>query len=312
MDGVLRRLQAIRQSFEHVSALSAEQGEKIQNCLHDIYQKLLSGENFHEDTEKSFCDELLFMISEIERILYTPVVRRLIKRVQVRGLENGVNDNAELKQQQECSIRPSQHTQVKETFEKTSMTEVCKNVSESMSGVSRDYWTKRSDRVHELLGNTSLRFDKNCLKRKKQKSVSWDASVVENDTEPTREENFSPPPRPAEKRSQREKYSQGFIDSFWGLTEETWDTEDKQWMSGDIICVLNCKSELRKLLEFVKERKQVRSFYIEKKPKGLAGRKGTWLTPPYSPPLVVKYGSPDESSQLNNSQGSSTASKDST
>jgi superfamily II DNA/RNA helicase len=92
-------------------------------------------------------------------------------------------------------------------------------------------------------------------------------------------------------------HSQHDVDMFWGLTEDKSPVEgQKKWKVGETICVLNCKSELAKLTEFLKNKKVVRSFYIQRKPKGLAGLNGTWLTPPYSPPFVVKYGSPGKPS----------------
>lgn len=283
MDAVLCRLQSIRQSIEHVTTLSIDQEEKIQIMLFDIYKKLQTREACSEDTMKSLCDEVLFMLSEIESSLYIPVVNHLITRVKWQGKYN------EFRVQHEDSVCPAQETEVNEKSKKASKIEICED--ESIIGVTDDYWEKRRDRIRSLLGNTSLRFDKNCLKRKKQKSLSWDPCIARTEIELSCEDRqVSQLLRSSEERTQ---YSQVDKDTFWGLTEDKCRAgKQKKWKSGETICVLNCKSELRKLTEFLQEKKAVRSFYIRRKPKGLAGCKGTWLTPAYSPPLVVKYGCP--------------------
>ncbi len=290
MDGVLCRLLSIRQSIKHATTLSANQEKKIEILLLDIYKKLQTREACGEHTVKALCDEVLFMLSEIESLFYISVVDHLITRVKAKRQWNGLHYHNEFRVQQEDSVCPAHKTEVNENSKKAiNKIEICED--ESTSAITDDYWEKRRDRIHNLLGNTSLRFDKNCLKRNKRKSLSWDTCIAKNEIELScKDGKISEKLHSPEERTQ---YSREEIDVFWGLTENKCSVgEQKKWKPGETICVLNCKSEVRKLTEFLKEKKAVRSFYIQKKPDGLAGRKGTWLTPPYSPPLVVKYGCP--------------------
>ena len=282
MDAVLSRLQAIRQSIEHVTLLPVDQKQKIQTMFCDICRKVQTTEAYSENLTKSFCDEILFMLSKIENLLYIPVIKHLITNMQAREEKNNNYDN-------HFTVQPvhlSQKTEVDES-RKIEIRE-----DESISGTSDDYWKTRNDRMHSLLGKTSLLFDKNCRKRNEQKSLSWNPCIAQTlDPEVScKDLRTSCLLRKSEKRTQ---YSENDIDKFWGLTEDKCRvSEEKKWKNGETICVLNSKSELRKLTEIFKERTEVGSYYIQRKPKGLAGSKGTWLTPAYSPPLVVKYGIP--------------------
>lgn len=293
MDAVLSRLQSIRQCIEHVTLLPADQEQKIQIMLLDICRKLQTSEAYGEDLTKSSCDEVHFMLNKIESLLYIPVIKHLISNVQSRGEENNNYDNhltvQPVHSAQETGV--GQKKKIEKNRRKSKRIEIHQE-DESISGTSYDYWKTRKDRMHSLLGETSLRFDKKYLKRNEQKSLLQDPCIAEtSDTEVScKDLRTSHSHRESEKRSQ---YSENDIDKFWGLTEDKrLASEQKKWKNGETICVLNSKSELRKLTEIFKQKKEVRSYYIQRKPKGLAGLKGTWITPPYSPPLVVKYGIP--------------------
>ena len=293
MDGVLRRLQSIRQSIETLTTLSPDQEQKIEILLFGICTKLQEGDSCSKDTAKSLCEDVLFMLSEIESIFYLPVVDHLITRFKAKGTALKYNDESRA-QHQDAACNPSQDTEVN----KKSKNVV--NEIESFEGDSatNDYWETRRGRIHSVLGNTSLRFDKKWLKRKKtQKSLSWGPCIARTIIELPIEDHLPKVSQLLRLSKKRAGFSQEDIDTFWGLTEDKCqEKQQKRWKSGETICVLNCKSELHKLKAFLKDKKAVRSFYIQRKPKGLAGCNGTWLTPPYSPPLVVKCGNSGKSS----------------
>ena len=282
MDAVLSRLQSIRQAIEHVTLLPADQEQKIQIMLLDIGKTLQTTEAYSEDPTKSFCDEVLFMLNKIESLLYIPVIKHLITNVQGKGEENNYDNH--------FGVKPALSTQETEVNGKSKkVTKIDIREDETISGTSDDYWKRRRDRMHSLLDKTSLRFDKNYLKRRQQKLLLRVPCIVETTDSKFSCKHVKTPPS--------EKYPQSpmnDIDMFWGLTEDKcWESEGRKWKNEETICVLNCESELRNLTEmFIKEKKNLRSFYIQRKPKGLAGSKGTWLTPAYSPPLVIKYGLP--------------------
>lgn len=149
-----------------------------------------------------------------------------------------------------------------------------------------DYWSNRRNRVHFLLGVTSLRFDKSRLTRSKTKPA-----IIENVDENvfSKIENNDTVKCPV--LSSKDDHHCPDIDKFWGLSEDFCHTDmNKTWKNGDLICTLNSRAALNTMREFLKQQRKTRSFYIERKPMGLAGRKGTWLTPPYRPPFEVKYG----------------------
>lgn len=281
MDAVLSRLQSIRQAIEHVTLLPADQEQKIQIMLLDICKTLQTTEAYSEDPTKSFCDEVLFMLNKIESLLYIPVIKHMITNVQARGEANNYDNNFGVK-----PVLSTQETEVNGKSKKVTKIEIRED--ETISGTSDDYWKRRRDRMHSLLGKTSLRFDKNYLKRSQQKLLLRDPCIVETSDSKLSCKDVKTPI--SEKCAQSPMND---IDFFWGLTEDRcWESEGKKWRNGETICVLNSESELRNLTEMFKEKKNLRSFYIQRKPKGLAGSKGTWLTPAYAPPLVIKYGLP--------------------
>ena len=55
MDGVLRRLQSIRQSIENLTTLSPDQEQKIEILLFGICTKLQERDACSKDTAKALC-----------------------------------------------------------------------------------------------------------------------------------------------------------------------------------------------------------------------------------------------------------------
>lgn len=274
MDTVLNRLQSIRQSMEHVVSLSKNQEKKIQETLFSICNKLQTSDGGEEDT--SSCEDVLRMISMVERILYIPVVNHLMVRLKGRVQGNDSNRTQTIQEYTKCLAEENKLNEKP----KGRNNKICE--SESVNFLLDDYWDKRRNRIHSLLGNSSLRFDKNyLLKSSKQKENPWDHRLAENEVEHS--------PQKRKPRKERTVYSKEDTDRFWGLTEDKLDNK-KKWVPGETICILNCASDLNKFTEFLQQKKAERSFYVQRKPEGLAGRKGTWLTSAYKPPLVIKYG----------------------
>ena len=294
MDAVLRRLDSIRQSIEHVITLSADEERKMHILLRDINKTLQSRKRYHKDTVKSVYNEVGLMFQEIECLLFSPVVNHLKTRKQFKDWRSKCENKNKI---QDDYSAPTEQTN-KNTTEKLNKDKTKNKLhqdeteEELISGIAdtaASYWQQRRDRIHNLLGYTSLKFDNKCLKTLNQKSLSYDSYIPE-----TKKESPCNKPKITQLISSKEgeNYSED-LDVFWGLNEDTYPViKNKKWTNGETICVLNCKSEIRKLTEFSQEKKAERSFYIERKPNGLAGCKGTWLTPPYLPPLVVKYGCP--------------------
>lgn len=301
MEMILCRLQSIVQTIDQIP-LSPELVQCIKSKVADIYERLSERSNT-TTLARTFYDAILHLIREIEDLLFLPAVNHslLLRSKANDGEKSNTSPKAKsigiiLKKRQELCPVQCARTDQQLIMEKTNSVPPVSEDERILCGVADDqYWERRTKRVSEILGDTSIRFCKTLRVRKdSQRQLSSSSmksnldkenSLAKDRVRSTRKISFKLP----EKRREQ-KYDQECVDKFWGISEEISEYEDERKF-GDTICVVNCKSELKKLKDFLKT-KGLRSFYIKQKPKGLAGSKGTWITPPYVPPIEVKYGWP--------------------
>lgn len=316
METILCRLQSVAQTIDQIP-LSPELVQCIKSKAAYIYERL--SERSNKTTSQTFYDAILDVISEIEDLLFLPAVNHLLLRSKGNdGEKSNTSPEANsievmLKKRQELCPLQCARTDEPLTTEKTNSDSPVSEDERILCDIADDkYWEKRTKRVGEILGDTSMRFCKTLrVKREIQlqspsslelSNLDKEKNLAKDRSCSTRKISFKLP----EKRRE-EKYDQKCIDKFWGISEDISGYEDErdkfrgisediseqedERKFGDTICVVNCKSELKKLTDFLKT-KGLRSFHIIQKPKGLAGSKGTWNTPPYVPPIEVKYGWP--------------------
>lgn len=297
MDLILYKLQTIIRAINQIP-LSRELVHYIKTRVTNVREQLsVNSIQVKETIPKTLCDEILKTMTEIESLLFLPAVNHLLSFSSEKARESSNsrivqrNFEAKVKLDDQKNLCQLQCTGTKEQLQETRAR--ISPFSENDSVFDDGFWKMRKKRIHEILGDSSLRFDKSLERNGKPQPAVDSAVEISNKKgrnlakDQTRRISFRLPDRRCLGR-----YDQKCVDKFWGISDDFSEDGDKVRKFGDTICVLNCRSELKKLTDFLKT-EGLRSFYIKRKPNGLAGNKGTWLTPPYVPPLVVKYGWPE-------------------